>query len=580
MKKGLLVLCSVLFVLSSLNFTACRKESPAPKIKRVMPREVKADELSVMRLAGSGFQVNAMVFFDDVRSPGVMVEDDTKISMIVPKLKPGTVTIRLVNPDGKDVVVERAFRVTSPAAPGEIFPFTEAAEKMGVGGGDRDNDVGVVIGDYNNDGWDDILVAHQANLGLYMNNKGQEFIDVTEIAGLTIRRISHGAAWADFDNDGYLDLVLAHINPVILRNTGKGTFEDVSSNALIPIHEGAYLPVCADYDRDGYVDIFITGFSRPDMLLHNNGNLTFTSVFADLFKDDRFMSPAAAWGDYDNDGYPDIYVANVAKPSRLYHNVKGKGFEEVGSKAGVDNQRTAGGKDDVKYSAAWGALWADFDNDGWLDLAVANFAGVNPLYRNRGDGTFENVAPAFGMRDADDAMGMSVADFNNDGYMDIFVNNIMSSFSLYVNHAGSGFSKVTSDANMDSKDYSSHGSAWSDVNNDGAPDLYIVNNISPNFLYMNKPYPGTHYLQVKLEGKKSNAAGLGARVEVQAGEMKMIREVTGAQGYISQNSFTLHFGLGKATKVDKLTIMWPSGMKQVMEDVEADQKLTVTEKTD
>jgi hypothetical protein len=495
----------------------------------------------------------------------------------VPKLKPGLVDIKLVNPDGKQVIKQRAFRVTSREAVEVILPFTESAEKMDIAGEFHDDDGGIVFGDYNNDGWDDALVTNQRTVRLFMNNSGEDFIEVTDMAGLHGKRCTHGGVWADLDNDGFLDIIIAYTKPVILKNTGKGTFEDVSDTTGIPSRQYLYMPTCADYNLDGYVDIFFTGYSRPDMLLRNEGNFKFTPMFGELFKDYQFMTPSAAWGDYDNDGYPDLFVVNVGNPCRLYHNIKGERLEDVAQKAGVDNQNPRSSPENLKYSPAWGAMWADFDNDGWLDLMVANFAERNRLYHNRGDSTFENIAPTVGLGIADDAMGISAADFNNDGYLDLFMNNIMSSFNFYVNEAGGMFRNVTKEAGLDYKNYSSHGSAWADINHDGAMDLYIVNNIRPNFLYMNQPYPGTHYLQVKLAGKKSNAAAIGARAVAQAGHLKMTRIVKGSHSYISQDSLVLHFGLGKTEKVDVLKIHWPSGILQELKDIPADQRMVITE---
>jgi hypothetical protein len=559
-------------------FGACKKEAPAPTIEQIMPRKVNADEVSILRIQGSGFQVNARVFLDELRSPGVMVEDDKHITLIVPALKEGLVNIKLVNPDGKQVIRERAFRVMSPYAEETILHFQEAAEKMGAIGEIRANDVGAALGDYNNDGWDDILVTGFKNLKLLMNNQEGEFVDVTELAGLGSVPIRHGGIWGDLDNDGDLDLVVAHDLPVIFRNTGNGTFEDVSEKAAIPRLEAAIMPACADYDRDGYLDIFFTGYgNRPNMLMRNQGDWTFSQAFPEIFGEDKFSSPGAAWGDYDNDGFPDLFVANVAEPCRLYHNESGGGFVEVAEKAGVDNQKPDSKPDDRKYYPAYSALWEDFDNDGWLDLVVNNFGQAPAFFRNRADGTFENIGASLGLRDPMNGMGLSAADFNNDGYLDLFLNNITGTFALYLNQAGTRFRKITREAGLDCQDRSSFGSAWADMNHDGAVDFYITNNFSANFLYMNQPYPDQHYLMVRLVGKKSNASAIGARVLVQAGDMKMIREVNGGFGDSSQNSFEVHFGLGKAVRVDRLTIRWPSGIEQEMTDVEADQRLVITE---
>ncbi len=344
-------------------------------------------------------------------------------------------------------------------------------------------------------------------------------------------------AWADFDRDGYVDLLDGNLKTdmVLYKNNGDGTFTDVTVPAgLGQMHyiECAF----ADFDGDGFPDIFCTTalpFSPPrDALFKNNADGTFTDVTDQAGILHLFDGRAIAWGDYDNDGDLDLFISrgtDVGYKQTLYRNNGNGTFTDVSDESGlgvVNNNRAA--------------AWGDFDNDGYLDLYVVNSGtdpvgkGPNFLYRNNHDGTFTDVAAETGVQALVESRGRGAAwgDYDNDGFLDLFVTN-----------------------GEDNTDF----------------------NRGPQFLYRNQGN-GNHWLKIKLVGTVSNQQGLGAKVTLQVGRMTQFREMNGADGHFyGHGSTPLHFGLGATTMISGITVQWPSGSIQTLRRVSADQEITVTE---
>lgn len=330
--------------------------------------------------------------------------------------------------------------------------------------------------------------------------------DVAAARGIDVRSGAGGSALDDFDNDGDLDIVLSAVGACeplrIYRNRGDGTFDDVSEQAGVLEQTGGLNLSHADYDNDGLLDIFVHrgGWEAPmrNSLLRNNGDGTFTDVTerAGLLERPAHRTHTAAWGDYDNDGWLDLFVGHEESPSMLYRNRGDGTFEEVGAKAGVR-----------RVTFVKGAAWGDYDNDGWLDLYVSNFAGPNLLYRNRGDGTFEEVAAALGV----DRPLMSFAtwffDYDNDGWLDLYVANFVPSVTevvrgflglppraetmrLYRNTGRGGFEDVTERVGL-ARVSMAMGANFGDIDNDGFLDFYLGTGapsyaaLVPNVLFRN-----------------------------------------------------------------------------------------------
>jgi hypothetical protein len=423
--------------------------------------------------------------------------------------------------------------------------FTDIFATSGVAGpGDKH---GSAWADYDNDGDLDLSItlgaAHGRTLGekkdeLYEYVGGGQFVNRAEDAGVinTWGR-GRGMAWADFDRDGYLDLLDANLRTdmVLYKNNGDGTFTDVTVQA--GLGQLRYIECAfADYDNDGFPDIFCTealsSNTSPDALYRNNGDGTFTDVTDQAGILHLFNGRAIAWGDYDNDGDLDLFISrgtDVGQKQTFYRNNGDGTFTDLSDESGlgvVNNNRAA--------------VWGDFDNDGYLDLYVVNSGtdpvgkGPNFLYLNNHDGTFTDVAAETGVEDLVESRGRGAAwgDYDNDGFLDLFVTN-----------------------GEDNTDF----------------------NRGPQFLYRNQGN-GNHWLKIKLVGTVSNRQGLGAKVTLQAGGMTQFREMNGADGHFyGQGSTPLHFGLGAATAINRITVQWPSGSIQTLRRVSADQEITVTE---
>ncbi len=480
----------------------------------------------------------------------------------------------------------------------------------------------VAVGDYNRDGYMDILVD---GCRLFRNNGPPDytFTDVTEEAGLShLIGLTDAGFFGDFNNDGWLDIVAVgadNLDPLkrrdyLLMNNGDGTFTDVTVECGNICDEYATKGAAwGDFDNDGWLDLYMVNFEMgegeppefgcPDKLYRNvNGVFQEVTASAGII-DENLRGHSACWGDFDNDGDLDIYVANYRLQRNYLWRNNGDGtFTDVAEQLGVE------GIDPPYYGHSFSAAWGDLNNDGYLDLVVMNLAHKDPIrgaacedsyiFINNGppDFTFTNIRnqsgiPVHEIGSVKDRFyydelfsAVTLADFDNDGYLDMFITQVKSyvpfaySF-LYLNNGNLTFRDVTEDAGVRIWDAAS--CAWIDFNNDGFLD--IITGGRSEFggegglhLFMNLGN-GNHWLRVRLVGKQSNSYGVGARIKIVIGDQIQIRDIDISSGLPGQNPPEAHFGLGDYDRIDLLEIRWPSGVVQRFRNIEADKILTIDE---
>ncbi len=440
---------------------------------------------------------------------------------------------------------------------------------------------------------------------LYRNLGNGSFEDVTDKAKLNTKAYSMGVTVGDYDNDGYPDIYISDYGPNILyHNNGDGTFTDVTKKAGVGGDECTVGSVWFDYDNDGYLDLYVgnyikfdinykyyyapDGFPGPlaysgesDRLYHNLGNGTFEDVTKKMGvyqPNGRAMGVAAA--DYDGDGYTDIYVSNDHMENYLYHNEGGKGFKNVAEMAGV----AANEMGDATISMA--VDFADYNEDGLLDIFVSDNKYCS-LYLNEGNGVFTDMSNKSGIAQYTGqhvGWASSFFDYDNDGDEDLFkVNGKLQHLygeedQLFENDGKGNFTDVSvKHGDYFKAEYVGRGACFGDYDNDGDEDIYIVNLNSRGILLRNDGGNRNNWLLLDLEGTTSNRDAVGARVKLTAGGVDHYQYKESASGYLSQNDPRLHFGLGKADKIDRIEIRWPSGKTQVIENVKVNQILKVKE---
>jgi len=453
--------------------------------------------------------------------------------------------------------------------------FTDVTKSAGVAGAGYG--MGVAVGDYDNDGWPDLFVANVTTNQLFHNNGNGTFLDVTEKAGLQGATLdgkkmwSVGAGWFDYDNDGWLDLFVVNyckweVNRDPNCTIGGGTRGYCHPKYYAPTHNSLY---------------------------RNNGDGTFTDVSDKTGISAQFgKGMSVSFADYDGDGYMDAFIANDTTRNFLFHNLGGKRFEEIGEMAGV-----AYGANGTALSGM-GSDFRDLNNDGQPDIwhTAVEFETF-PLYRNRGGGDFTDATVSSGLGQMTSQMsgwGNGIADFDNDGWKDLFVarSNVLDNInklvsdrqypernSVFRNLGNGRFEDISIGAGPDFQKPAPHrGVAFGDLDNDGRIDAVVTVLNGPVKLFHNISPAKNHWILLKLIGKKSNRMGIGAQIRIttEDGHMQW-SEVSTAVGYASSSDSRVHFGLGSSQHVKEIEIRWPSDIRQVVHDVAVDRILTIQE---
>ncbi len=499
---------------------------------------------------------------------------------------------------------------------------------------------GVAFFDYDNDGWIDIYLTNGNRLDahwdpgkaptshLYRNNRDGTFTDVTEKSGLAQTGWQTGVCVGDYNNDGWDDLFCCFWgHNILFHNNGNGTFTDVTKKVGLWQEQFRWGAGCTflDYDRDGHLDLFVCNYIRlqPDqipspadttycqwkgipimcgprgmpadtnILYHNNGDGTFTDVSekAGILKPGPRYSITAVSYDFDNDGWPDIYIAVDSEPSILFRNNHDGTFTDIGVMAGCAYN------DDGHEQAGMGVAVADYDCDGWFDIFKTNFADDTcNLYHNNGDGTFSDVslASGVGVNNRYVAWGCGFIDYDNDGWADIvqinghvypevdrynFGETFRNPRLVYKNLGNGHFRDVSAEMGPGiSERFSSRGAAFGDYENNGAMDVLVLNLNDPPSLLRNEGGIRQNWIKLKLIGTMCNRTAIGARVRVIAGKHIQMDEVHSGTSVMSQSDLRLHFGLGKAEVVDMIEVKWPTTQKvEKFAQVKANQILTIRE---
>ena len=446
--------------------------------------------------------------------------------------------------------------------------FEDVTEKAGLQGAGYG--MGVAVGDYDNDGYEDLYVTAYGGNKLYHNNGNGTFTDVTAKAGVAAGGWSTSAAWVDLDGDGYLDLI-------VLRYV-QWDFDDVW---------------CGEH-REGYRAYCHPDYFKPiaPLVYHNNGDGTFTEISQKIGLDKPGKGLGIALADYDHDGHIDVFIANDSMVEHLYHN-KGDGtFEETGLLSGVAVDG------DGRTYAGMGVDFADYDNDGWPDLVVTDLANQRyALYRNAHDGSFSYVTMNSGVGRISmthSGWGVRFLDYDNDGWKDLLVaqghdldtieltspNLRYREPMLLLRNTNGNFRDVSAaSGTVFEKPWVARGMAIGDLDNDGRLDAVVTTNDGPAHLLRNETPGGNHWLLLNLVGHRSNRDGIGATLEVETAGGKQCATVTTAGSYLSSSDKRVHFGLGESTEAAKIVIRWPSGVVQTLDHVKADQILRVDEPT-
>ena len=483
--------------------------------------------------------------------------------------------------------------------------------------------------DYDNDGWQDILLVNgmdwpghkreRTTLRLYRNNRNGTFTDVTRPAGLDIEMYGMGVAVGDYNNDGFADILITCVGQNrLFRNTGKGTFVDATKASGLGGRQAfSTSALWFDYDRDGLLDLFVCNYVKwspehdvfcsldgkhkayctPEAyrgetcwLFHNKGDGTFEDVTANsgIF-DSSSKSLGVALMDYDEDGWPDLLVANDTQPNKLYRNQRNGSFKDVAVEAGIAFSAEG------KARAGMGIDVADFDNSGHAGVAITNFDNeMIGLYRASG-GSYADVATQSGVGlPSKDKLGFGCVflDANLDGALDLAavnghidetVRNVRNVGyaqppQLFLNNGKGVFREITDELGPDFKEPRvGRGIAYGDFDRDGDLDLLMTTNNGPAVLFRNDQSGANRSIRIRLVGTKSNRDGIGAKVRIVSGDLAETRVVKSGSSYLSQSELPLTFGLGKRDRVDRIEIQWPSGRSEEFKNLPVGKGYECTE---
>lgn len=462
--------------------------------------------------------------------------------------------------------------------------FSEEAGNLGCGNTTYGNGTlggGLAFFDFDQDGWDDLTITSEEGRELlfFKNNNGQfQLIDL----GINDTLENKTAQWVDFDNDGDYDLYTTSIldDNRLYENDGNMQFTNITATAGIGIvNQWSFGSSWGDYNKDGWLDLFLTTHHEPNsgyynILYKNNGDGTFTDVSLQAgILQDAYFAFCAAFFDYDKDGWQDIYIANDRDPDNQMYRNNGDGtFTEVGMATG-----TAVSID------AMSTTIDDANNDGWLDIYVTNTGAGNAFFMNNANGTFDEIAAANGTLMQSVAWGAVFLDGENKGVKDLYVSAmiddpIQALTSAYYYNDGSGNYIIPMGVGFDNDHAVSFGNAIGDINNDGLPDIAVLN-YEPNdiFLFKNVSTTTNNWLKVQLEGVISNRQGIGSWIEISVNGEKQYNYTLLGEGYLGQNSAYEFFGIGDATEIDYVKVTWLSGIVDLIENPTINSHMVIVE---
>jgi hypothetical protein len=509
------------------------------------------------------------------------------------------------------------FRHNSGAYGGKLLPETLGS--------------GCAFLDFDGDGWQDILLVNgmdwpghkkqRSTLHLYRNNRDGTFTDITHKSGLDIEMYGMGVAVGDYNNDGFPDILVTCVGQNrLFKNTGTGTFIDVTKTSGLQGRQAlSTSALWFDYDLDGLLDLFVCNYVKwsPDhdvfcsldgkhksyctpeayrgetcWLFHNRGDGTFEDVTASsgIF-DSSSKSLGVALIDHDQDGWPDLLVTNDTQPNKLYRNNHNGTFKDVAVETGIAFS-TEG-----KARAGMGVDVGDFENSGRTGVAITNFDNeMIGLYRVSNNGSYEDVATQAGMglpSKTTLGFGCVLADLNLDGALDLIaanghidetVRNIRGNVGyaqppqVFLNNGSARFSDVSSEVGQGFRDPKvARGLAYGDFDRDGDVDILLTTNSGPAYLYRNDQLGGNRSIRFKLRGTQSNRDAIGARLRIEAGGLSQIRMVKSGSSYLSQSELPITFGLGKADKIERVVIQWPNGRSEEYKNLSAGREYSCIE---
>ncbi|MGC4038661.1 MAG: CRTAC1 family protein [Chitinophagaceae bacterium] len=520
----------------------------------------------------------------------------------------------------------QALTIKNKDSAGMVQPFTDVAANVGLN--IRNQAGGSIVDDFNNDGYLDIITSSwslKEPMHYCRNNRDGTFTDVSDSSWLGYLTGGLNITQTDYNNDGYKDIFVMRGGwkgkygkepHSLLRNNGDGTFTDVTKESGLFSLRPTQTATWNDFNNDGWLDVFIGNETIPGgekngcELFINNKNGTFTEAAAMAGCNITDYVKGVSSGDYDNDGRPDIFISTMTGNKILLRNKTDKNgtvkFEDVSRQAGLTRNRT-------QTFPCW--FW-DYDNDGWLDITVcgyefneslAYYAGAEAvqspvgnsgkviLFRNNHDGTFEDMTGKSGLDEVAFAMGANFGDMDNDGYLDFYLGTGNPSFQslvpnkLFKNLEGKKFMDITTAARVGNLQ-KGHGVSFADIDNDGNEDIYIdmggayVGDAYENSLYLNPGHSKNHWLNLLIEGTRSNRAAIGARIKVnfrENGKSRAVYRDINSGGSFGSNPLRQHIGIGQATVIDSIEIKWPvTGKMQVLKTIPADQNLKIREEVD